>query len=142
MENFLLVVLVILNREYTEESEFMFKAMRTTLAYVAFSVFLLCITSTNFYSYNVTRDQMANRKPYFKCIWSVVDNKTKCKPVCDHGYFGLYGMKTCHQWLDCSGIKSIKGFKKIQTDTIGYVKKVRGILKNLAKLIFDKNKRL
>lgn len=33
-------------------------------------------------------------------------------------------MKTCHQWLNCTDIKSIKGFEKIQTDTIGYVKKV------------------
>lgn len=81
-------------------------------------------------------------KPDFRCIWSVVDNKTKCKPVCDHGYFGLYGMKTCHQWLNCTDIKSIKGFEKIQTDTIGYVKKVRVISKTLAKLIFGINKHL
>ncbi|XP_034330104.2 protein O-mannose kinase isoform X2 [Magallana gigas] len=104
----------------------MIMAIRTSCAYVGFFVFLLCITSTKFYSYkyNVTWNQMANRKPDFRCIWSVVDNKTKCKPVCDHGYFGLYGMKTCHQWLNCTDIKSIKGFEKIKTDTIGYVKKV------------------
>lgn len=51
-------------------------------------------------------------------------------------------MKTCHQWLNCTDIKSIKGFEKIQTDTIGYVKKVRVISKTLAKLIFDINKHL
>lgn len=144
MENCLHVFLVVLSREYTEESEVMIKAIRTSCAYVGFFVFLLCITSTKFYSYkyNVTWNQTANRKPDFRCIWSVVDNKTKCKPVCDHGYFGLYGMKTCHQWLNCTDIKSIKGFEKIQTDTIGYVKKVRVISKTLAKLIFDINKHL
>ncbi|XP_061179481.1 protein O-mannose kinase-like [Saccostrea echinata] len=60
----------------------------------------------------------------FKCIWSVVDNRTKCKPVCGYGYFGLYGMETCHPWLDCEGLKNIKGHEKINTSVIGYVKEV------------------
>ncbi|XP_061179482.1 protein O-mannose kinase-like [Saccostrea echinata] len=68
---------------------------------------------------------MTTSSPGFKCIWSVVDNQTKCKPVCGYGYFGLYGMETCHPWLDCEDLKNIEGAEKIPSAAMGLVKEVR-----------------
>lgn len=59
----------------------------------------------------------------FTCIWSVVENREMCKPVCNHGYFGLYGMEKCHSLLTCEDIAQLKLGGKI--GNWGYVKEAR-----------------
>lgn len=59
----------------------------------------------------------------FTCTWSVVENREICKPVCNHGYFGLYGMKKCQPLLTCEDIKQLKLEGNIGNS--GYVKEAR-----------------
>lgn len=59
----------------------------------------------------------------FKCIWSVVENREICKPVCNHGFFGLYGMAKCHPLLTCEDIEQLKLEGNIGNS--GYVKEAR-----------------
>ncbi|XP_062577446.1 protein O-mannose kinase-like [Saccostrea cucullata] len=95
-------------------------------ACVILAVFKLYLLPSSYKSRNFTHNSTAStHAPNFKCIWSVVDNRTKCKPVCGHGYFGLYGMEACHPWLDCDELKSINGSEKIPLSTPGSVKQVR-----------------
>ncbi|XP_062577444.1 protein O-mannose kinase-like [Saccostrea cucullata] len=55
-----------------------------------------------------------------------MDNRTKCKPVCGYGYFGLYGMEDCHLWLDCEDMRDVglEGAERIPSGTAGLVKEV------------------
>ena len=59
----------------------------------------------------------------FTCIWSAIEEREKCKPVCGPGFFGLYGMKRCHPLLDCVDIKKLK--EKQDIGNSGYVKEVK-----------------
>ncbi|XP_061179485.1 protein O-mannose kinase-like [Saccostrea echinata] len=96
-------------------------------ACVVLAVFKLYLIPSTYESRNLTFNTTteSTHAPILKCVWSVVDNRTKCKPVCGHGYFGLYGMETCHPWLDCEGLMNINGSEKIPSSTSGSIKEVR-----------------
>ncbi|XP_062579986.1 protein O-mannose kinase-like [Saccostrea cucullata] len=58
----------------------------------------------------------------FTCIWSAVDEREKCKPNCKPGYFGLYGMRSCHPLLTCEEVGELNISSEIGNQ--GFVKEV------------------
>ncbi|XP_052706934.1 protein O-mannose kinase-like [Crassostrea angulata] len=101
------------------------KWRRSLLVCIFMYLSLLCILRDHLLPENIFGTQKKHTispEQNFTCIWSVVENREICKPVCNHGFFGLYGMEKCHPLLTCADIKQLKLEGNIGNS--GYVKEV------------------
>lgn len=99
---------------------------RSLLVCIFIYLSLLCILRDHLLPENIFGTQKKHTispEQNFTCIWSIVENREICKPVCNHGFFGLYGMAKCHPLLTCGDIEQLKFSEEI--GHMGYVKEAR-----------------
>ncbi|XP_052702968.1 protein O-mannose kinase-like [Crassostrea angulata] len=98
---------------------------RSLLVCIFIYLSLLCILRDHLLPENIfgtQKNHTISPEQNFTCIWSIVENREICKPVCNHGFFGLYGMAKCHPLLTCGDIEQLKFSEEI--GHMGYVKEV------------------